>query len=100
MISASYEFPEAGGGTLLRTIPGESIQIELSPSMLHSTKKLSRIAKEERECILDFESDLFTKYYSQRSCLIACRHEFIMRMCGCQLYFFYGLYFENSIFFL
>ncbi|CAH1405220.1 unnamed protein product [Nezara viridula] len=89
ILSAVHQLPEAGGGTLLRTIPGEYVQIEVSTSMIFSSKIISRLSKEERGCTLGFENDSFIKYYSLRSCIIGCRHNFIMRVCGCQLYFFY-----------
>ncbi|XP_024214970.1 pickpocket protein 19 isoform X2 [Halyomorpha halys] len=90
ILSAVHQLPEAGGGTLLRTnIPGEFVQIEVSTSMIFSSRIISRLDKEDRGCTLSYENDSFTKYYSLRSCLIGCRHEFIMRVCGCQLYFFY-----------
>lgn len=93
LVSTAWEYPEARSGSLLQTLPGEALQIEVKPVMLTSDEKLSRIAKEERQCMLKSESEvLLTQYYSQSSCYLTCRHNFIIRMCHCQLYFFYGKY--------
>lgn len=91
LVSTAYEYPEAGSGTLLETLPGESLQIEVKPVMLQSDEKLGRILLKERQCMLQAESDaLLTQNYSLNSCYLTCRNNFIIKMCRCQPYFFYN----------
>lgn len=62
--------------------------IELIINAIVSSRKVRQLSLSQRKCIFEFESPLkYFKNYSTSLCMISCRMEMALKLCGCIPYF-------------
>ncbi|KAE9533015.1 hypothetical protein AGLY_009443 [Aphis glycines] len=89
MIHTSYQFPNAGDGIWLRSEEGRRLNIMISPVITVTSSRVKDLSVATRGCVFPDERELYIYHvYTQSSCLIQCRMEFILFTCGCHMYFF------------
>lgn len=89
MVHNSYEFPDAGTGTFVQNTPGARLSIAISPEITMSSDSIRGLDTETRGCIFPDEQPLKIHHvYTDSSCLIECRLNYILLMCKCKIYFF------------
>jgi len=89
MIHTSYQFPNAGDGIWLRSEQGRRLNIMISPVITVTSSRVKDLSVATRGCVFPDERELYIYHvYTQSSCLIQCRMEFILYTCGCHMYFF------------
>lgn len=61
----------------------------ISPVITVTSHRVKDLSVEKRGCVFPDERELYVYHvYTQSSCLIQCRMEYILNMCGCHMYFF------------
>lgn len=89
MVHTSYQFPNAGDGVWLKSQQGRRLNIMITPVITVTSKRVQDLSVETRGCVFPDERELSIYHvYTQSSCLIQCRLEFILAACGCHMYFF------------
>ncbi|VVC45397.1 Hypothetical protein CINCED_3A008336 [Cinara cedri] len=89
MVHTSYQFPNAGDGIWLRSKQGRRLNIMITPVITVTSNRVKDLSVETRGCVFPDERELYIYHvYTQSSCLIQCRMEFILDSCGCHMYFF------------
>ncbi|XP_050436565.1 sodium channel protein Nach-like [Adelges cooleyi] len=89
MVHASYQFPNAGDGLPVRALPGRRLSIMTLPVITVSSNSVKRLSVDVRGCVFPDERLLYIYHvYTQSSCLIQCRMQLILSLCGCHMYFF------------
>ncbi|XP_026679152.1 uncharacterized protein LOC108252357 [Diaphorina citri] len=83
------EYPEAGMGNLLMSKQGAKLSATVKPFITISTNAIRNLDLEVRFCFFPDEQQLsVSKAYTQRSCLLECRLDYLEQMCACRPYFF------------
>lgn len=89
MVHTSYQFPNAGDGIWLKSERGRRLNIMISPVITVTSSRVKDLSVTTRGCVFPDERELYIYHvYTQSSCLIQCRMEYILYMCGCHMYFF------------
>lgn len=89
MVHTSYQFPNAGDGVWLRSERGRRQNIMISPVITVTSHRVKDLSVAKRGCVFPDERELYIYHvYTQSSCLIQCRLEFILDTCGCHMYYF------------
>jgi hypothetical protein len=89
MVHTSYQFPDAGDGICLRSERGRRLNIMISPVITVTSHRVKDLSVSTRGCVFPDERELYIYHvYTQSSCLIQCRMEYIANTCGCHMYFF------------
>uniref|UniRef100_A0A2S2NI48 Sodium channel protein Nach n=1 Tax=Schizaphis graminum TaxID=13262 RepID=A0A2S2NI48_SCHGA len=89
IIHTSYQFPNAGDGIWLKSEEGRRLNIMISPVITVTSSRVKDLSVATRGCVFPDERELYIYHvYTQSSCLIQCRMEFILFTCGCHMYFF------------
>ncbi|XP_050436611.1 sodium channel protein Nach-like [Adelges cooleyi] len=83
------EYPESGVGTIVHAEKGLKLNIMVKPYVTISTDAIRQLSVEERFCYFPDEQQLsVSKSYTQKSCLIECRLNYIHEKCQCRPYYF------------
>lgn len=89
MVHTSYQFPNAGDGIWLKSERGRRLNIMISPVITVTSSRVKDLSVTTRGCVFPDERELYIYHvYTQSSCLIQCRMEYILDTCGCHMYFF------------
>lgn len=89
MVHTSYQFPNAGDGLWLKSERGRRQNIMISPVITVSNHRVKDLSVAKRGCVFPDERELYIYHvYTQSSCLIQCRMEYVLHTCGCHMYFF------------
>lgn len=89
MVHTSYQFPNAGDGISLQSKRGQRLNIMISPVITVTNRRVKDLSVEVRGCVFPDERNLYIYHvYTQSSCLIQCRMAYILKTCGCHMYFF------------
>ncbi|XP_024081637.1 sodium channel protein Nach-like [Cimex lectularius] len=84
------EYPEAGIGSMMPIGKLNKMSVAVKPTIIMSTDGIRSLKQEDRGCIFkDEKTPLMALTYSQKSCLIECRVNFMIKMCQCVPYYFY-----------
>lgn len=83
------EYPESGMGSIVTAKKGTKLSIMVKPFVTISTDRIKHLPLTERFCYFPDEQHLsVSKSYTQKSCLIECRLNYLHRKCGCRPYYF------------
>lgn len=83
------EYPESGMGSIVAAQKGTKLSIMVKPFVTISTDAIRHLPVEERFCFFPDEKHLsMSKSYTQRSCLIECRLNYLNQKCHCRPYYF------------
>lgn len=91
------EYPESGMGSIVTAQKGTKLSIMVKPFVTISTDAIRHLSVEERFCFFPDEKHLsVSRTYTQKSCLIECRLDYLYEKCRCRPYYFNMLgEFEN-----
>nr|XP_018906638.1 PREDICTED: pickpocket protein 19-like [Bemisia tabaci] len=83
------EYPEAGMGNLIAPNRAYKMSASVKSFMTISTDQIRKLDVDIRFCFFPDEQQLsVSKTYTQRSCLIECRLDYLHKMCNCRPYYF------------
>ncbi|VVC45398.1 Epithelial sodium channel [Cinara cedri] len=83
------EYPESGMGSIVTADNGTKLSIMVKPFVTISTDAIRHLPVEERFCYFPDEKHLsMSKSYTQKSCLIECRLNYLHEKCHCRPYYF------------
>ncbi|XP_050536342.1 uncharacterized protein LOC126902781 [Daktulosphaira vitifoliae] len=89
LVHTSYQFPSAGDGLWLDSVQGRRLSIMVLPDITVTSKNVKEVDVNHRDCVFPDERELYIYHvYTQSSCYIQCRLEYVLYQCGCHLYFF------------
>lgn len=76
-------------GYLLPAQHGLKMSATIKPSLTESTEAIRHLSIYERNCYFADEKKLgISKSYTEKSCLIECRLQYLNEVCGCRPYYF------------
>ncbi|CAI6368169.1 unnamed protein product [Macrosiphum euphorbiae] len=83
------EYPESGMGSIVTAKKGTKLSIMVKPFVTISTDRIKHLPVVERFCYFPDEQHLsVSRSYTQKSCLIECRLNYLHRKCDCRPYYF------------
>lgn len=83
------EYPESGMGSIVTANKGTKLSIMVKPFVTISTDAIKHLPVVERFCYFPDEKHLsVSKVYTQKSCLIECRLNYLHKKCHCRPYYF------------
>lgn len=83
------EYPESGMGSIVTAKKGTKLSIMVKPFVTISTDRIKHLPVAERFCYFPDEQHLsVSRSYTQKSCLIECRLNYLHRKCDCRPYYF------------
>uniref|UniRef100_A0A2S2QJY1 Sodium channel protein Nach n=1 Tax=Sipha flava TaxID=143950 RepID=A0A2S2QJY1_9HEMI len=83
------EYPESGMGSIVTAKKGTKLSIMVKPFVTISTDAIKHLPVVERFCYFPDEKHLsVSKVYTQKSCLIECRLDYLQKKCHCRPYYF------------
>lgn len=83
------EYPESGMGSIITAKKGTKLSIMVKPFVTISTDAIKHLPVPERFCFFPDEKQLsISKSYTQKSCLIECRLNYLHEKCHCRPYYF------------
>ncbi|XP_039276827.1 sodium channel protein Nach-like isoform X2 [Nilaparvata lugens] len=90
------EYPEAGMGFPVPAEHGTKMSATVKPSLTRSTDAIRNLPVNVRNCYFADEKHLgVSNSYTEKSCLIECRLDYLFEVCGCRPYYFNLL--DNTI---
>lgn len=83
------EYPESGMGSIVTATKGSKLSIMVKPFITLSTDAIRHLTVDERFCYFPDEKQLsVSKSYTEKSCLIECRLNYLKEKCFCRPYYF------------
>lgn len=83
------EYPESGMGSVVLAEPKNKLSITIKPYVTISTDTIRKLSIADRFCYFPDEKQLsISKSYTQKSCLIECRLNYIYEKCQCRPYYY------------
>lgn len=76
-------------GVLVPANPGVKVTISIKGYITESLSAVRKLPTSQRNCYFPDEIELgLAAQYTQRSCYIECRLDYLRKVCGCRPYYF------------
>lgn len=76
-------------GVMVPANPGVKVTISIKAYITESLPAVRKLPTSQRNCYFSDEIELgLAAQYSQRSCFIECRLDYLREVCGCRPYYF------------
>ncbi|KAG4078929.1 hypothetical protein HA402_010881 [Bradysia odoriphaga] len=83
VLHPSDELPQVDG-QYFRIPVGQAVRASIKPNVLRTTKSLTGLHPQRRQCFFNFERKLrYMKTYSKRNCEMECLANYTLGFCGC-----------------
>lgn len=83
------EYPESGMGSIIAAEKGTKLSVLVKPFVTISTNAIKHLPVAERFCYFPDEKRLsVSQSYTQKSCLVECRLNYLHKICHCRPYYF------------
>lgn len=101
MVQPVTEVPESGRGLYVPQSDDHVLIVRLSVALTESSAALASLGPDKRNCLFANERRLMlSNTYSQRTCLMDCRLDHVLKSCRCTPYYFNQVPGEYSISYL